>query len=827
MNKQMDDNSPIYSSRIIKGYLEYITTYYPQVDTDAILRYAEIKVYQVNDQAHWFNQKQTDRFNEITVELTGNPNIPREVGVHATSLKAFSVVVNAFLGLIKPTMVFLLMGKIYPTVSRGAKVITKKLGANKMEIIVTPKPGVREKEYQCMNRLGNFEAILALQPKNIASLDHPSCINKGDDCCRYIITWAKNISLSWLKIRNRVLLFNGLGCLGLYFFLSPLAWSAVFTVSALTNMALSLYAERREKIDLTKTIENQSNVATELLDEANIRYNNALLSQEISRVTSKVMDVPTLVKRVTHAMKDHLSFDYGLILLKNRENRSLFYAAGYGFNRKQEDIIKEIEFKIDVNAPENPFLSACKQQKPVFWQNNKKSSADRAALSRRFFQAIGVQSLVCIPIVYEKESLGVLAVDNMEKKGPITQSSLNILMGVSSQTAATIVHTLNYQKLQESEERYRTIIETIEDGYFEVNLNGDMTFCNDALCGILKYPKDELIGMTYHEYVDEINAEKIFQTFNEVFRTGISTKVTDWKLIRKTGEPCFVQTVVSLAKDSKDIPMGFKGIARDITESKLAEKKLKQAIKDAKKANQAKSDFLANMSHELRTPLNHVIGFTELIVGKHFGDLNETQEEYLTDILSSSNHLLSLINDILDISKVEAGKQKFVPTGIDLRLLLEESLVIIKEKAVCQGIELSSAINGIPETVTGDERMLKQILYNLLSNAIKFTTAGGKIALSATTVLKSTDVNERSMIDARVPQVKISVVDTGIGINPKELDRIFNPFEQLENSTSRKFHGTGLGLSLSKNLVQLHGGKLWAESEGERKGSAFHFIIPV
>jgi signal transduction histidine kinase len=237
---------------------------------------------------------------------------------------------------------------------------------------------------------------------------------------------------------------------------------------------------------------------------------------------------------------------------------------------------------------------------------------------------------------------------------------------------------------------------------------------------------------------------------------------------------------------------------------------LDEKSRELEAASRHKSEFLANMSHELRTPLNAIIGFSQVLAEKLFGEINEKQEEYLEDILTSANHLLALINDILDLSKVESGQVELEVAPFSLREALERGVVMVRERAQKDGVEIALAANSGVDVVTGDERRIRQVIFNLLSNAVKFTPAGGAVDVRAT------------QVDG---EVRVSVTDTGPGIAADDHERIFEQFQQTEAGVEQR-EGTGLGLALSKRLVELHGGRIWVDSE-PGKGSTFVFTLPA
>ena len=239
-------------------------------------------------------------------------------------------------------------------------------------------------------------------------------------------------------------------------------------------------------------------------------------------------------------------------------------------------------------------------------------------------------------------------------------------------------------------------------------------------------------------------------------------------------------------------------------------REIEQKSRELEAASRHKSEFLANMSHELRTPLNAIIGFSEVLGERMFGELNEKQDEYLKDIHASGQHLLSLINDILDLSKVEAGKMELELSDFDLPMTIDNALMLVRERAARKSIELHSTVDERLGQVQGDERKIRQVLLNLLSNAIKFTPEGGRIDVQARPVDES---------------IEVSIVDTGVGIAPEDQEAVFEEFRQV-GTADKKVEGTGLGLTLCRKFIELHGGKIWVKSQ-VGTGSTFTFTIPV
>ena len=320
----------------------------------------------------------------------------------------------------------------------------------------------------------------------------------------------------------------------------------------------------------------------------------------------------------------------------------------------------------------------------------------------------------------------------------------------------------------------------------------------------------EAIGRTDAEFFTKEHAQQAYADEQEVIRSGIPMAAKEEKETWPSGEETWVSTTRAPLFDRSGQIIGTFGISRDITERVRAQEELQAAKEAAEYADRAKSDFLANMSHELRTPLNAIIGFAEILRDEIIGPIRPDQKELVVDIHTSGRHLLNMINDILDLSKIEAGTMELDFEIFSIVDTMEEVNTVVNALASKKQIHLIQEFDR-DITVTADKTKFKQILYNLLANGVKFTNEGGRV----TTQL---EISENSLL--------VRVIDTGVGITPEDQEMLFQAFTQVDTSKARAHEGTGLGLALTKRLVELHGGEIWVESTvGE--GSTFSFTLPI
>jgi PAS domain S-box-containing protein len=388
------------------------------------------------------------------------------------------------------------------------------------------------------------------------------------------------------------------------------------------------------------------------------------------------------------------------------------------------------------------------------------------------------------------------------------------------------------QRLRDQQFYARSLIESNIDAMITTDPRGIIMDVNKQTETLTGCTRDELIGAPFKNYfTDPTLAEA---GINRVLAEG---RVTNYELTarRRDGQLTVVSYNARTFHDRDRVLQGVFAAARDVTDLKLYEARLQLKNVELEEASRMKSEFLANMSHELRTPLNAIIGFSEILKDGLIGEMTDQQKGFIGDIFSSGNHLLSLINDILDLSKIEAGKMTLDLEPVEIWSLFANSLSIIREKAAARHINLSMNVPKVLGSINADARKVKQIVYNLLSNAVKFTIDGGEVKLTVGKVLRE-DVcklqGEWHGLTFPLPEneftdfLKIGVSDSGIGISGEGLEQLFKPFSQIDSGLSRKFEGTGLGLAMLKLLAELHGGAVAVQSSpGE--GSCFTVWLPL
>jgi len=820
----LSDTQPIYNSKITKVYLEYLKEHYPGLDVESLLASAGMKEYEVADPNHWFSQIQADRFNKRLVQLTEAHDIARKAGRYAASAEGLGAAKRYLIGLLNLSTLYQLIGKVYLLFSRGASVKANKLGPNKIELISRPKSGVNEKPYQCEYRIGMFESVARYFIKEYAQVEHPECFHEGHPHCRYIITWGRSRPGFLRQVRN-IYLTAGIPVLGILAFIVPVSlWSVCALAYCFGGLLLAYLYERAGLQDVTAMVEMNGEEARELIEEMDIRHENAMLIQAIGEAISSVFDVKTLIGAVLRTMERYAEFDRGVMFLADKDKTSLTYIAGYGYGPEKESLLQSVKFNLANPESKGEFVLAFKHQQPFLVDDVSTIEGRLSRKSIQFIKDIGVQSLICVPIVYKGKSIGILSVDNIRSKRPLLTSDINLLMGVASQTAVGIMNAMSFQKLQESEKIYRELVENANSIIMRIDTKGAITFFNEYAQRFFGYAPDQIIGKnvndmfhilegTTRSHLDDLL--KMMQRFPE------KTHSDESKNILPSGQEVWTAWTYRPVFNKANELIEILCIGNDITERKQAEldkRELQTRLQRAHKM-EALGTLAGGVAHDLNNILSGIVSYPQVMLNRLPEDSN-LRKPVLT-IQNSGKRAAAIVQDLLTLAR----RGVITMEDVDLNMVVSDYLKSPEFKVMKKNylnVQVQTILENEILNITGSPVHLSKTVMNLVTNAIEAIDVSGKVTVTTENKYVDTLINGYDQV-ANGDYVTLSVVDNGCGISQLDLERIFETFYSKKVMGKS---GTGLGMAVVWGTVKDHSGYIDVRSE-VGQGSRFTLYFPA
>lgn len=465
-----EEKSLLYNSRIIDTYIRFIKRKYEYIDIPELLNYAKMKPYEVADQGHWFSQEQVDLFHERLEKLTGNANISREAGRYAASPESIGFMRQYILGMLDPSMAFEMIGKATKNFTKSSHYESRRLGPSKYEVTVTPYKNTCEKKFQCENRMGSFEAFVTLFTSKLPHVEHPECIFSGGDVCRYIISWEKSTAVLWRRLRNYSFLPLIL-ILIISSIITPLD-TLKTTLPVLVGffLLINYILAHKEKYSLLKSLDHLRDSTGKLIEQININYNNARMTNEIGQTISKQtniqigksirkeVNIDGLLDGIVRILEKRLDYDRALILLANPEKKRLVFRAGFGYNDELLDLLNKTAFHLDRPESRGVFVVSFRDQKPLLVNDLNEIEKSLSPRSIDLARTLGSRSFICCPIICDGQSIGILAVDNVESKRPLVHSDMSLLMGIAPVIGVTI---RNADLIDASARQFNSILQVL------------------------------------------------------------------------------------------------------------------------------------------------------------------------------------------------------------------------------------------------------------------------------------------------------------------------------------------------------------------------------
>ena len=806
------NNKPLYNSIIVKTYLEYLKHDYPDLNFKELLNHAEIANFEVEDRGHWLTQQQVNRFHEYASQATANPDVAKQAGRYIASPKSYvsNIMRQSVAGFLSPAIAYWAVEKIATSISRHLTIKSRNLADNKIELIAMPNPGVKEELYQCQNRLGMFEAVAEIFTGKFATVQHPECLHRGDWHCRYIISWKSTRSMIWRRTGYYLLALSGLSSVSLFYFSSTSHW-LIATLSAILVSMLTLqvgsFLRNRE---MSVNLKQQGQATDELVSQINLRYNESLLIREIGEAVSSILDPQELLNFITDALHKRLLFERSMVMLANPERTKLIYSAGHGYTSHEAALLRNLSFSLTNPYSEGYFYQAFVNQKPFLVDSAEHSATNLSEKSYKLIRDLGIKSFICVPIVYKGRTEGILAVDVSGTKISPTQSNVSLLVGVAQQIGITLNNARTHKRVLESEERFRNLSDNSPDIIYQLDARGSIKYVNSAWEEILGHSQADLRGKYLSDFLRREDQNIFADILQCILKDQLRVRDKYLTISNAKGLPRHITLSAAPDLDAEGKVIGIVGTIKDISTLRSMEAQLLQASK-----MEALGTLTGGIAHDFNNIIQAIMGYNQLMLSGRLG--NEADMPYLNSIGELITRSRELVRQLLLFSK----KVEPVSNTVDINKEIK-SIHNLLSKSIPKMIEIRTDLSDDLLSITVDATQIGQVIMNLVINARDAMGDCGIITIKTSNLVLTEKTTLGNTRIAPGSYIRLSVADTGCGMDQELIKRIFEPFF----TTKGPGKGTGLGLSVVHGIIKNHDGFIHCESEPD-KGTTFDIILPA
>jgi len=812
-NAQPTNDTPVYSSRIIKVYLDYLRHHYPDIEPEEIITPAGIRRAEADDPGFWYSQNQAVRMHTIMVAKTGDPNLSRAAGRYTARSKALGPIRQFVLSLVSPLTVYRHARKLYRIMSRGAHLKVEPLTTHKIKITAAPVPGIEEAQFQCENRMGSFEGLAGLFSDRLADVKHTECLHNGGRHCEYIISWKPTLAFWLKKLNHLVLLGSAFLAGGLFFVLPASIWGVLIASLAALAMIFSLLSGYLEKKELAQTLSEHLARIKEPQIDADLMYNNALLVQKLGQETARIFDLETYLQTVMDVMGARLGFDRGAILMVAKHDEAFRVTASFGYSPDEIQLLNSAEEYL-ADPQYKRFTVTLLQEGKSILGNDFAALADKLPpQSYNYGTLLKAQACIAVPIRYEDHPIGILLVDNRTRKRTYYQSDVNFLEGISGQIAASIINARSYARLQESEEKYRMIFQTSPDA-LSLNRYDDGVYVdvNEGFLSVTGYARAEVLGRTPEQLGIWESKSDRRQVAIELGRSG---SIDNFETRFRLKGDRLITGQISAKIVTLDLQKHILSITRDISDMKRMERERKKL--EAQLRHSAKMESIGTLAGGIAHDFNNLMMGIQGNIDLMALDTEPTSDNYQR-LKNVEQHVQSgsrLTRQLLGFAQV--GKYDARPTNLNELTKRTARMFARTRKEVSVHLEPVEHI----WAVEVDQGQIEQVLLNLFVNAWQAMPGGGDLYIC--TENQTLDNEQARLLGTKLgPYVLTKVRDTGIGMSAAVQDKIFDPFF----TTRDMGRGTGLGLASAYGIIKNHGGIISVASE-EGVGTTFSIYLPA